>query len=472
MTASAYLSDLVAPDLRVEYRLVEELIPYARNARTHGEAQIAQIAGSIREFGFNNPVLVDGERGIIAGHGRVLAARRLRMTSVPVIELTHLSPVQKKAFVLADNRLALEAGGDREVLALEVADLAEMGFDVTLAGFAEKELKDLCQSESSPERVDVLDHEDELPDPSPATVSRSGDLWLLGQHRLLCGDSTLAEAVTKVMSGQRAALLFTSPPYGNKRDYTTGGIADWDGLMRGVFANAPMGQGGQVLVNLGLIHKKNEWHPYWEGWLDWMRGQGWRRFAWYVWDQGFGLPGDWNGRFGPSHEFVFHFNRQSRRPHKIMPCIHAGEDRDFKSGLRGKDGVVQKWNGKTFQTQESKIPDSVARIFRHQARGIETGHPAVFPVALPEHFMLAFTDPEEICFEPFSGSGTSLVAAQKTGRICQAIELAPEYCDIAIRRFAGLFPQESITLEDGRTFDEVSAERAGDASDSGSQNNA
>jgi DNA modification methylase len=122
------------------------------------------------------------------------------------------------------------------------------------------------------------------------------------------------------MDGGRAVLVFTSPPYGNQRDYTTGGAEDWDGLMRGVFARLPLSEDAQVLVNLGRIHRDNEWQIYWHAWLDWMREQGWRRFGFYVWDQGPGLPGDWNGRLAPAFEFVFHFNRKARKPNKIVPC--------------------------------------------------------------------------------------------------------------------------------------------------------
>ena len=264
------------------------------------------------------------------------------------------------------------------------------------------------------------------------------------------------------MGEDRAALLFTSPPYGNQRDYTTGGITDWDALMRGVCQHLPavLAEDGQALVNLGLIHRDGEWQPYWQGWLDWMRSAGWRRFGWYVWDQGPGLPGDWNGRLAPSFEFVFHFNRTARQANKIIPCRWAGHVNSEKGGLRAKDGTVGEWTHAGQGVQEMRIPDNVLRITRHKARGIETEHPAVFPVKLPEFLMRAYADEEDVVFEPFAGSGTTLIAGQRVGRRVRAIELAPAYVDLAIARWRMLFPEIPVTLEgDGRDYDAIAAAR-------------
>ncbi len=321
--------------LQVEYRPVQTLIPYARNPRTHADSQIAKIAASIVEFGFTNPILVDGDNGIIAGHGRLAAARRLGLEQVPVIELAHLTPSQKRALVLADNRLALEAGWDEALLALELAELSDAGYDLALTGFEEGEidalLADAMVDDQSEPEAEAPDAADDVPEAPTVPVSSAGDIWVLGKHRLICGDATDRDVIAALMQGEKAALCFTSPPYGNQRDYTTGGIADWDGLMRGVFAHLPMADDGQVLVNLGLIHRDNEVVPYWDGWLAWMRTQGWRRFAWYVWDQGPSMPGDWAGRLAPAFEFVFHFNRQSRKPTKIVPCKLAGQDTHLRA---------------------------------------------------------------------------------------------------------------------------------------------
>ena len=460
--------------LNVEYRKVEALIPYARNPRTHAEGQIAKIAASIVEYGWTNPILVDGDNGIIAGHGRLAAARKLGLDQVPVIELAHLSVAQKRALVIADNRLALDAGWDEEMLALEIAELSESGYDLALTGFDDSELERLLSSsleddaaaeEENPESS-TDDDTDDVPDAPVVPVSRSGDVWQLGAHRLICGDATDAVVVAALMVGDVARLCFTSPPYGNQRDYTSGGITDWDGLMRGVFAHLPMTGDGQVLVNLGLIHRDNEVIPYWDGWLAWMRGQDWRRFAWYVWDQGPGMPGDWQGRLAPSFEFVFHFNRESRKPHKTVPCKHAGQESHLRAdgsstAMRGKDGEVGGWTHKGQPTQDTRIPDSVIRVMRHKGKiGQGIDHPAVFPVALPEFVIEAYTDAGDIVFEPFGGSGTTMLAAERTGRICRGIEIAPEYVDVAIKRFQQKHPGVPVTLlATGQTFEQIAAER-------------
>ena len=279
---------------------------------------------------------------------------------------------------------------------------------------------------------------------------------------MLCGDSTDAASVARVMGDDRAALLFTSPPYGNQRAYTTGGISDWDALMQGVFQHLPaiLAEDGQALVNLGLIHRDGEWQPYWQGWVEWMRAQGWRRFGLYAWDQGPGLPGDWNGRLAPAFELVFHFNRKSRQPNKIIPCKWAGTE-NKGSGLRAADGEVKAYTHAGLPVQEMRIPDSVLRVTRHKGRGIETEHPAVFPVALPELLLQSYANLGDAVFEPFAGSGTTILAGQRTGRRVRAIELAPAYVDLAIARYRMVFPELRVTLDgDGRDYDAVAALRA------------
>lgn len=458
--------------LEIEYRPLEALIPYARNPRTHSDAQVAKIAASIVEYGWTNPVLVDGDNGVIAGHGRLAAARKLGLEEVPVIELAHLSPTQKRAYVISDNRLALDAGWDEAMLALELAELSEAGYDLALTCFEESELEALLEDDAVPEDETpasddgVPDAADEVPETPVVPVSRPGDVWALGAHRLICGDATDPAVVAALMQGDTARLCFTSPPYGNQRDYTSGGIADWDGLMRGVFAHLPMSDDGQVLVNLGLIHRDNEVIPYWDTWLGWMRTQGWRRFAWYVWDQGPGMPGDWAGRFAPSFEFVFHFNRQSRKPNKIVPCKHAGQESHLRAdgsstAMRSKDGEVGGWTHKGLPTQETRIPDSVIRVMRHKGKiGQDIDHPAVFPVALPAFVIEAFTDAGDVVFEPFGGSGTTMLAAERTGRVCRTVEIAPEYADVAIKRFQQNHPGVAVTLAATQEpFEDVAAQR-------------
>jgi DNA modification methylase len=454
----------------VERWPLDRLRPYARNPRTHSDEQVAQIAASIVEFGWTNPVLVSGDGTVIAGHGRLDAARRLGLDAVPVLVLDHLSEAQRRAYVIADNKLALNAGWNEELLAAELHALNGDGFDLALTGFDETELDRLMGPLDEPDDSDAAADGDETPKPPRNPVTQPGDLWCLGSHRLLCGDSIKPEDVARVMNGERAALLFTSPPYANQRDYTTGGIGNWDALMQGVFGRLPdmMADDGQVLVNLGLVHRDNEWQPYWQDWLDWMRQQGWRRFGFYIWDQGPGLPGDWNGRLAPAFEFLFHFNHAARKPNKIVPCKWAGHVNDSHGGMRDKDGSVGEWTHAGQGVQETRIPDNVIRITRHKARGIETEHPAVFPVALPEFIMNAFSSERDIVFEPFAGSGTTLIAGERAHRRVRAIELAPAYVDVAILRWRLLHPAWPVTLEsDGRRFEDIAAERGVDIGNAG-----
>lgn len=464
--------------LNVEYRKVETLIPYARNPRTHTDEQVAKIAASIVEYGWTNPILVDGENGIIAGHGRLSAARKLGLAEVPVIELAHLSPTQKRAYVISDNRLALDAGWDDAMLALELAELSEAGYDLALTGFDDAEIKELLDQieEAEPsadedERAHDADADEDDVTPPRIVISRPGDLWRLGEHRLICADSSDRAAIARLMAGDEAVLLFTSPPYANQRNYTTGGIADWDALMQGVFsaASGALREDAQVLVNLGLVHRNNEWHPYWDGWIEWMRTQGWRRFGWYVWDQSVTVPGDWAGRLAPRHEFIFHFNRQARKPNKIVPCRYAGQDVHLRAdgtstgGLRSKEGERTGWCHEGQPTQNFRIPDSVITVTRQRGpidSEREIDHPAVFPLGLPKFVMESFSNDGEIVFEPFSGSGTTILAGEACGRRVRASELASEYVDVALIRWMKNHPGQMPVLDaTGQRWDEVKAER-------------
>ena len=473
---------------KIALRPVAELRPHAGNARLHSAAQLEQIKASMLAFGFTNPLLVDEANTLIAGHGRLEAALALGIDKVPVIVLRHLSVPQKEALRLADNRIAENATWDQALLRDALAGLREAEMDLGVLGFSADELNailaaadeavidgDPPQDQNAPAGTvggtggagdEAGETPDDPADAAPvaprAAVARPGDIWCLGDHRLACGDSTDAATVVRLMGADRATLLFTSPPYGNQRDYTTGGVSNWDALMQGVFAalEQAVARDAQLLVNLGLIHRDGEWLPYWSGWLDWMRAQGWRRFGLYAWDQGPGLPGDWNGRLSPAFELVFHFNREARRPNKIIPCRWAGHVNSEKGGLRAKDGTVGEWQHAGQGVQETRIPDSVLRITRHKARGIETEHPAVFPVALPEFLMRAYSDEGDVVFEPFGGAGTSIIAGQRTGRRVRAIELAPAYVDLAIARWRMLFPDLPVTLaDDGRDHDAVAAQR-------------
>lgn len=271
-----------------------------------------------------------------------------------------------------------------------------------------------------------------------------GKLVLKSKHRVLCGDSTNPEHVQRLVDGRKIDLVFTSPPYAQQRDYGTAKahVQDWDALMNGVFDAVGLvaAPACQVLVNLGLVHRDGEWMPYWEGWIAWMREQGWRRFGWYVWDQGPGLPGDWNGRFAPSHEFVFHFNKQSVKPEKTIDCKHAGKTLGGK-GLRAQDGTLQKKTGDGNAIQDKRIPDSICRVSRERGSGL---HPAMFSVGFAEYFVTAWWG---AVYDPFGGSGTVLSVCQQLGRESFTMEIDPAYCDVIITRWENLTGQKAIRWE-------------------------
>jgi len=304
------------------------------------------------------------------------------------------------------------------------------------------------------ELEDGLTDPDDTPDVEEDAISKTGDVWVMGLHRLMCGDSTNADDVARLMGGVKADLCFTSPPYGQQREYTKESTdlgLDWDQLMRGVFACLPMTETGQVLVNLGLIHRDNEWVPYWDGWVDWMREQGWRRFGWYVWDHGFGLPGDWNGRYGPSHEWVFHFNKNAVTPEKWVDKQpeNIKPKNAMESTFRRSDGKTVAFTNPDASGQATKIPDSVIRIGRQVG---SDGHPAQFSVKFALSMLYSFPG---VTYEPFSGSGTVIIAAEQTRHACFAMEISPKYVDMAVRRWQNFTGQAAVLESNGQPFCDV-----------------
>jgi DNA modification methylase len=231
-------------------------------------------------------------------------------------------------------------------------------------------------------------------------------------------------------------VVFTSPPYAQQRDYTQP-IGDWTALLTETFSRLPSHAHTQILVNLGLVHRHGEVVEYWRGWLAAMRESGWRHFGWYVWDQGDGLPGDWNGRLAPSHEFVFHLNRKARQAHKWIPTQGRPAS---GTGLRSRDGTTKGMSSPTLCGQPFKIADSVIRVYREMRR--VWSHPAMFPVNLPLHFLQSFSGSGEMVLDPFMGSGTTLVAAKALGRQSIGIDREESYCEIAAQRLS----QEVLAL--------------------------
>ena len=441
----------------VEWRDPVDLTPYERNAKTHPPKQVEAIARQIDRYGFDQPILIDDDGVVLKGHGRRLAAIHLGLRRVPVIVRPGLTSTEKMAIRIADNKVA-ESAWDHGFLTGDLDFLKGEEFDLSMTGFDDAELDRLLDADVEDEGSAEKNPDEEVEAPT-APVTTPGAVWHCGRHRILCGDSTSMKDVDVVMEGGRADLLFTSPPYDIQRRYLR--TFNWDDLMRGVFANIPMTDEGQVLVNLGMVHGDNEWNPYWSTWVEWMRTRGWRRFGLYVWDQGPGLPGNWAGRLAPSFEFIFHFNKVSRQANKTIPCLHAGvvsgaAGTVVRGGMRRSDGSMP--GRSPSNIQDYRVPDNVIRV-RRQIGPVGDGiaHPAVFPVALPEFVMTTYGGVGDVVFEPFAGAGTTLLAGERTGRVVRAVEVEPSYVDVAVIRWQR-FTGKNAVREDGRSYDEVAGE--------------
>lgn len=395
-----------------------DLIPHEQNWREHPQNQQDAMQAALLEIGYADALLVretDDGLQIIDGH---LRAGMDEDQEVPVLILD-LDEIEAKKLLLTLDPLAGMAVANEDILA-ELT--SEIEFDE--AGLAE-----VVASLSEPEKPEII--EDEVPEPPAVAISKPGDLWQLGEHRVLCGDSTKAEDVERLMGGEKAGLCFTSPPYAQQRDYTDASdVSDWDQLMRGVFGCLRMQDNGQVLVNLGMVHRDGEWQPYWDGWIEWMREQGWKRFGWYVWDKLAGTPGDTNGRLRMTHEWVFHFCKIAVPANKTSKCKHAG-DLQVNKGMRGKDGVVNThWTQEGEPIASHKVMDSVIRAT--PAMGGYGGHPAPFGIKFAAEVLPVYGGS---IYDPFLGSGTTLIAAEQLNRKCYGIEIEPLYVDVIVKRW-------------------------------------
>lgn len=441
-------------------RPVDGLVPYARNARTHSDAQVAQIAASIREFGWTNPVLIDEEGGIVAGHGRVLAARVLGQGEVPCITLTGLTKTQRRAYVLADNRLALNAGWDDEMLSLELADLKAEGFDLALTGFDGADIAGLLDA------TDGLTDEDDVPDVPTKPVTVAGDVWLLGRHRIACGDCRSFSDVEKVMAGEKAALAVTSPPYASQRKYDESSgfkpippdeyvewFADVQANVRAILADD-----GSWFVNIKEHAHDGQRHLYVKDLtIAHVRQWGWLFKDEFCWrNTKNGVPGVWPDRLKNAWEPVFHF-AASKAVRLRSDNVKIASDGAMSYGDANKSSTGTPFFSGGQRKKGLALPSNVLEI---AAEGQDVQHSAPYPVGIPSFFVSAFSDQGDHVYEPFSGSGTTIIACEQTGRVCHAIELSPAYVDVAVKRWQS-FTGNAATLEgDGRTFDVITQGRA------------
>jgi DNA modification methylase len=406
----------VTADLLLERWPLDRLFPYAANARTHSDAQVAEIAGSIREFGFNNPVLVDDRGVLIAGHGRLLAARRLGLSEVPVIKLGHLTETQARAFRIADNRITLNSGWDDELLSAELARLIEEGAAVNGLGFADDELARLLDGLNDG-GDDGADGDDAVPEPPSDPASRPGDLWLLGDHRLLCGDAVVLDDVERALGGSRAAMCFTDSPY--NVDYAGGPKADRQGKGRRIRNDALGDDFGRFLhdacVNIltvtdGGVYmcmSSSELHTLHQAFVS--AGGHWSTFV--IWAKN-----------------AFTLGR-------------ADYQRQYEPILYGwKEGVRRHWCGARDQGD----------VWFVNKPAVNDLHPTMKPVELIERAVLNSSRDGDIVLDPFGGSGSTLVACEKQGRRARLIELDPKYCDVIVQRWQTLTGRSATLDGDGR----------------------
>lgn len=413
----------------VERMRVADLRENPNNPRTIKDDKFRKLVQSVKDFPEMleaRPIVCTPDGVVLGGNMRLKALREAGIKETPV-HVVNWAENKRAEFLIKDN--VGFGDWDWDILANEwdASELEEWGLDVWQLPQEEQE---------------TFTDPDDVPEVPVEATTQPGDIYVLGKHRVMCGDSTNPEHVARLMDGQKADLCFTSPPYLQQRDYTKEGkekVQDWDGLMCGVFANLKMKPKGQVLVNLGLVHRNNEWISYWDPWIRWMKSAGWNRFGWYVWHQGAGMPGDWAGRFAPSHEFVFHFNKEALRPQKTRDCKHAGEAHTGK-GQRGKDGKVKYRSTGKAPIQEKAISDSVFLIPRQSAKTNAGGHPAPYPVQLPE---IAIQSWPGLVYEPFLGSGTTLIAAEQNGQPCFGMEISPNYCDVIVKRWEDFTKQKA-----------------------------
>jgi len=409
-----------------------KLKPADWNPRTIRDVRFQNLCQSIEadpEFLWRRPILATADGTIYAGNMRYRAASHLGMKTVPAI-VEDVPERLAKERALRDNAQWGDWNDDQ--LAEMVYGLAADGADVKLLGIEDDELARLLGMVGVGGTEGLTDP-DEIPEQVEPRVKR-GDLWLLGEHRVLCGDATNAENVARVMADQEAAMCFTSPPYAAQREYTLGSF-DWDALMDGVMGNAfsVLQRDGSALVNLGLVHRDGRVQRYWDGWLARTEATGMPLYGWYVWDQGWGLPGDWAGRLAPCFEFVFHFGKAPRHTAKTAATKSAGKIRN--STFRHADGSLHEFTGNGLPTDENKVPDAVIRVNRQIGSVPGGDHPAVFSVGFPGYCIPVWTTANEIVVDPFLGSGTTLIACEQLGRRCYGLEIEPKYVDVIVARW-------------------------------------
>ncbi len=407
-------------DLTVVLWPVEKLIPYARNARTHTEEQVGQVAASVAEFGWTNPILAGADGVIIAGHARLAAARKLNMTQVPVIVLDHLTPAQRRALVIADNRLALSAGWDEAMLRVELQSLEEEGFDIDLVGFTDEEIEEILRDPE--ETQEGLTDEDAVPDEPERAVTLPGDVWIMGEHRLLCGDATSMQAFQTLLGGGLADMTFTDPPYNvDYQGKTAKKLKIGNDALGGKFYEfLHQACSNALRVTKGGIYicmSSSELHTLYRAFTD--AGGHWSTFV--IWAK---------------HHFTLGRSDYQRQYEPILYGWRDGADH-FWCGARDQGDI---W------------------FIKRPASSQE--HPTMKPVELVERAIRNSSKTRDTILDPFGGSGTTMIACEKSGRQARLIELEPQYCDVAVTRWQEYSGGSAVLEGEGRAFADVAKARA------------
>lgn len=443
---------------KIEKLATDKLVPYARNSRTHSDAQVAQIAASIREFGFTNPVLIREDNTIVAGHGRVMAAQQLGIDKVPCIRLSHLTDAQARAYVIADNKLALNAGWDEEMLAAELRALNDEGFDTLLTGFAEKEALTLIAS--VPPSLDPGKDPDEAPPAPDHPVTVAGDVWTLGRHRLICGDSTLPATYAKLLAGKGVDAIWTDPPYNVNYETAAGKIAN-DNLSDAEFRQfldkvfGCMADALKPGAAIYVAHGENEGLNFRAAFI----GAGLKLSSVVIWRkdslvlgradyQWIHEPILYGWKPGAAHRWF-----GGRKQTSVSEAGTAGSpfvqrpDGRWQITIGEEQLIVD--GGSTVEFVE----DTIMRELRPKRNDV---HPTMKPVALIERMLRNSARTGDIVMDPFGGSGSTLMACEQLGMSARLIELDPRYCDVIVNRWQD-YSGGLATRHDGLTFEEAAA---------------
>lgn len=420
--------------LKIENLPIDKLKFDPSNARQHSQQNISAIAASLEQFGQRKPIVITADNVIVAGNGTVEAAQLIGLTDVDVVRVPKdWTADQVKAFALADNRTAELAEWNPEVLSAQLLELGGAGFDIEALGF------DLQVEEVKTKIVD-----DEIPEVADTAVSKVGDLWMLGNHRLLCGDATDAASIARLFEDRTAEICFTSPPYAEQREYNGGKKLSTEHLAS--FISVASDVCRFFVVNLGIARKDSAIVRYWDDYIFAAEKSGLKLLSWNVWNrQGFAgfSVAQITAMFAIEHEWIFVFGKEAK---KLNQTIHNKTAGAASAGsIRQKDGKL---------TKGSLEIASMRQMGTIYSGGVETNpegnHPATFPIDFPVSYLEAMTSVQDYVFEPFAGSGTTLIAAEKLGRKCLALELDPIYCDVIVKRWEALTGEKAVLENAGR----------------------